>query len=501
MALKRTARKTSEEQKPATSRKTLGNAANVVRTQRPAAAAKPAPKISDEEKREKILQERFAPESIEFLKRNFGIDLHSKQVPVNYLYDIADGRLTPEPLEAIIRPTAYSKESKSRIEVEPIRVVASFRFNFPFTLENGVKKYIAPTEKNPVAVAAFPCHDYLQMADPSETSVAEPAVAQEESTEKAEMPKFTPAQVAALEGLGISEERLYANSFNAISLDDKRAMLAGEEFPVSGTTRILDAETNTLIPVNVNGKAKMVTRKDGTVLTKFEPQYPVVKQNRQIVDLLSVRKIGNLELDFFDRDPKGHVKKDVYGNPVINQAGRDLIKYGVAFGPVDGFIHKRVYDPKMHEFRDSVTPDKYQVTLVNGGLCPTRMKKVMELDQNGNQIMTVSRTGEDVPKYHYECADAKVSGGKVRIGNQELEPATPKDLDSYKRGRGGVFKGCEYTDLKTKKRVVYDVFAVPDNQRGGFAKGFRPSVSEELIKRQQDAKKTVSKKQNFSMGF
>ena len=272
-------------------------------------------------------------------------------------------------------------------------------------------------------------------------------------------------------------------------------------FPVSGTTRILDAETNTLIPVNVNGKAKMVTRKDGTVLTKFEPQYPVVKQNRQIVDLLSVRKIGNLELDFFDRDPKGHVKKDVYGNPVINQAGRDLIKYGVAFGPVDGFIHKRVYDPKMHEFRDSVTPDKYQVTLVNGGLCPTRMKKVMELDQNGNQIMTVSRTGEDVPKYHYECADAKVSGGKVRIGNQELEPATPKDLDSYKRGRGGVFKGCEYTDLKTKKRVVYDVFAVPDNQRGGFAKGFRPSVSEELIKRQQDAKKTVSKKQNFSMGF
>lgn len=500
MALKRTSRKTTEEQKPATSRKTLGNAANVARTQRPVAAAKPTPKISDEEKREKILQERFAPESIEFLKRNFGIDLHTKQVDVNKLYDFADGRLTP-PVEAFVRPTAYSYDSKSRIEMAPLCIVASFKFEFPFILQNGVKKYIAPTEEHPVNVTAYPCYDFV-MKD--ENFVPSEEKNKDDKVVEIERKDFSPSQLMALEGLGINDSRFYKNSFDEIPQEDRRAMLEGKEFPVKGTVQIVDSVTDKHFFLNINGRGKMTTRKDGTVVTDFIPSYPVEKEFNQTLDIRHINKIGNLEIDIYSElMPDGEYRrlKDGYGRPRINQGASDLVKYGVSFRPLQAFCHTRVKD-NTGKWKDNVTKGTYQVSSVNGGLCATPMIKVMELDKDGNQIMTVNRKGEEVPKFHYEVSPkAKVCNGKVCINNQYLDPATPKDLDSYKRGRGGVFKGCEYTDPKTKKKVVYDVFAVPDNQRGGFAKGFRPSVSEELIKRQQDAKKTISKKQDFSMGF
>lgn len=494
MPQKRISRKAAEE-KTAEPRKTLGNAANVVRPQKPTAPAKSA---SKGETREQILQTRFHPDAINFLKENFGIDLASNKIDIAVLYDIADGRVTSQPIEAVVRPVAYDRQQKKNVDLSPVKTVSSFRFVFPYERTAGGKTPLPIDDEHKVFVAAYPCYDYVMKADPSEMDIAPAA----ERKEKGEVIKFSPAQVVALEGLGIREERLYSNAFNAIPEDIKSAMIEGRPFPMTGTVRVMDNASDSRMSINVNGTAQMVTRKDGTVLTKFEPQYPVERSSKHVVDLLAVRQIGDLELDFFERDLKGNQKTDVYGNPIINQAGKDLIKYGAAFTPVTGFVHKRVFDDKMHEFRDSISSDKYQVTLVNGGLCVTPMKKVMEKDQKGNQVMTVSRTGEDVPKYHYECRDAHVSSeGKVRVGTQDLEPVSAQDLENYKRGRGGAFKGYEYTDYKTHKKVVYDVFAYPDNQRNGFAKGFSPSVSEELIKRQQDAKKTVSKKQNFSMGF
>lgn len=500
MGYKQVTKKTEQSKKAVSSRRTLGNAAKALHSSKPKTSRKAAP--SDDEKRRKVLEERFHPKSIEFLKRNFDIDLSSKQVPLAVLYDIADGRVTSEPIEAIVCPVVYDRHDKTNVEARPVRVVASFKFGFPFERKGNSKVLLEPSEERPVFVASYPCYDFLEKADPSEMQETPAVAEQAPAQEKPAMPVFSPEQIMALEGLGITEDRLYVSSFNAVSLEDKLAMAEGRSFPVNGTVRAIDEETGVKFAVNLNGTAKMVQGKDGRILTQFEPQYPVKQRQNQVVDLLTVRKVGSLELDFFERDNKGHAKKDIYGNLVINQAGKDLVKYGVAFKPVDGFIHKRVYDKSARTFSDKIESGKYQVTLVNGGICATAMKKVFDLDKDGNQIMTVSRTGENVPKYHYECKDAIVSSDDtVRVNGQELEPLTPADLIAYKRGQGGAFKGYEYTDTKTGQKVIYDVFAYPDNQRSGYAKGFSPAVSEALIKRQHETKETASKKQNFSLGI
>lgn len=461
-----------------------------------AASARPTVKYSPDEDRKKVLSERFCPEGIKYLKDVLGLDLTSRDIPVSDLYNIADGRVT-EPLEAVVRPLAYDKEQKKVVEMKPVKVVASFRIVMPY--DRKTFKPVAPTGENRPFVASYPCYEYLQKADPSEKISASASAG---TSRDEEMPRFTSAQVQALEGIGISEDRLYSNSFNAVPVSVKRAMLAGEAFDVNGTVRISDGGTDSRLAINVNGVGKMVTAEDGSVAVKFEPQYPVEQKTNQIIDIMRIRRIGNLELDFFERDAKGRVKTDVYDNPIINKAGKDLARYGQAFGPVDGFVHEKMYDKQSHKWEDTVRKEKYQVSLVNGGLCVTKMVKVNDLDKDGNQVKTYIN-GKEVDKFHYEVKDSRVSkDGTVRIGTQNLKPATQKDLDDYRRGIGGKFLGFEYVDFKSrdKKTITYDIFAVPDNRRNGFAKGFSQKVSEDLIARREETKKTT-RKQNFSLGF
>lgn len=453
-------------------------------------------KYSPDEDRDRILKERFCPEGIKYLKDVLGLDLTGRAVPVSDLYNIADGRVT-EPLEAVVRPLVYDRDLKRVVEKKPLKVVASFRIVMPY--DRKTFKPVAPTAENRPFVASYPCYEYLQKADPSE-KVSAPAPAG--TATDGEMPRFTPAQVQALEGIGVNEDRLYSNSFNAVPVSVKRAMLAGEAFDVNGTVRVSDGGSDSRLSINVNGRGRMVTAEDGSVAVRFEPQYPVEQKSDQIIDIMRIRRIGNLELDFFERDAKGHVKTDVYDNPIINKAGKDLARYGQAFGPVDGFVHEKTYDRQSRRWEDTVRKEKYQVSLVNGGLCVTRMVKVNDLDKDGNQMKTYIN-GKEVDKFHYEVKDPRVSkDGTVRIGNQSLRPATRKDLDDYRRGVGGKFLGFEFVDFKSrdKKTVTYDIFAVPDNRRNGFAKGFSQKVSEDLIARREETKKTT-RKQNFSLGF
>lgn len=501
MALKSVKQST---EKKATPRRASASAASAPKPAQ-AVPVRTSVKYSSDEDRNKVLKERFCPEGIQYLKDVLGLDLTSRDIPVAELYNIAGGRVTA-PLETVVKPLAYDKTQKKVVEMPPIKIVSSFLIKMPFDKETG--KWIAPTAEHRPFISSYPCFDYLQKADPSERMSV---VASVEAPKNEELPKFNAAQTQALEGIGINEDRLFSNSFNAIPVSVKREMLAGEPFEVNGTVRIPDNTPDSRLSININGMGKMITAKDGTVTVKFDAQYPVEQKSNQIVDIKKVSRIGNLELDFFEKveyvgtDGKTHRKNktDVYGNEILNKAGKDLLRYGQAFGPVDGYVHEKFYDQQSHKQEDTVRKEKYQVSLVNGGLCVTKMIKVADLDKDGQQMKT-RIDGKEVDKFHYEVKESHVSkNGTVRIGNQDLAPATPKDLEDYKRGFGGRFNGFEYVDMtgKQKKTVTYDVFAVPDNRRSGFSKTFSQKVSEELINRREETTKKPTRKQNFSLGF
>ncbi len=447
----------------------------------------------EKKSRAELLSERFHPEAVKYLNDVFGIDLADTRIPDSVVYDIAAGRVT-EPIEAVVTPLTWSRSEKKAVQMPPVKVVDSFRFVLPY--DPATHKPVAPSADKPVFVSTYPCYAYLQKADPSQAAER----TEEAGEAKAEPVSFSDAQVQALEGIGINPDRLYANSFNAVSQEDKQAMAEGRPFELSGTVRISDGSRDSRVSVNLAGMARMVTMDDGSVKVKFEPRYPVQMRANDIVDLMGVRRIGNLELDFFERDGRGHRKSDVYGNPIINAAGRDLVRYGQAFAPVDGYIHRREFNRATGKVEESISRGKYQVSLVNGGICATAMQKVLEEDRNGIPVMIIDLAGRSVQKYHWEVAGAHIGeGGTVRVDSQVLRPASEYDLEAYRRGRGGVFKDYVFTDHATGKTEKYDAFLVPDNRRGGFARAFSKKVSAELIARREE--KSAVRKQNYSFGI
>lgn len=484
MALK----KTNKKDEAAAPKKT--KATPVVKQTK--ASAKTPEKLTDAQKKEKAL-EKFHPDNIDYLKKVFGLDLKSSSVKYSVVEDIAAGRIT-EPVELRLKPMAYDKDKKEQVEMSPIKAVASVRIVFPY--EKDTFKQLPVDSEHKMAFNAFPCYEMLVKSNARNFS--EEVV---ENTAKPEAVQFTKEQVKALEGLGIREDRLYNGSYNALSMAEKESIFKGEVFDVTGTVRVSDGMDSAIF-VDINGKAKMNTTPKGEVYTSFEPQYNVERGKANVIDLLKIRRIGAVELDFFERTPEGKIKKDVYDSPIINKAGRQLIDYGVSFTPVDGFIHQRHYDDKTKKFVDTIEKKKYQVSVVNGGLCITSMVKVNDLDQDGNKIMT-NINGKEVEKYHYEVKDVRMKDGKVFVNGELLEPASPKDLENYKRGIGGVFKGAKWTEYNEQgkaKVITYDAYAVPNNQKNGFAKVFSPDTSAKLVEELAEKKKAV-KRQNFSRGF
>ena len=446
-------------------------------------------KGSEEQKRAELIEKGFHPTAVAFLKKELGIDLNS--LPLNTVYDIKAGRVT-EPLTVRVTPIVYDRSTKTAKEMPPIQSVSSMRFVFPY--DNDFNP-VALDKNHKVYVASFPCHDFIQKAEPS----LETQQGAAEAPAKKELPKFTAEQIMALEGIGINENRLYATSFNALDVETKRDILEGNVFNVDGYVR------TSFGVLNVCGVGKLVEGPDGTARAKFQAQEPVKMEKDCILDIDSVRKMGNLELDFFERDANGKMKTDVYDLPILNQAGKDLVNYGVSFEPVDGYLHKMEYDAREKRFKDVIQKDKYQVSVVNGGLCATKMRKVNDLDQDGNQIKT-KFNGKEVDKYHYEATDVRINAdGTVKVGNQDLKFKTKQDLENYKRGKGGIVEGAtwvSYGEKGTKaKQVKYDAYVVPDNQKNGFAKAFSPSTSQKLAERNQvKLTKAPKRKQNFSLG-
>lgn len=437
------------------------------------------------EVRAKVLKS-FHPGALEFLKEKLGLDLADpKSVDLNTVYDILQGKVT-KPLEVVVTPLAYDRETRTSVPMPRQKFIESLRFVFP--KKDG--KPVAPDmDENRIFVASVPCRPYLEKAEGYE-------IARESSPagDTGRNVEFTESQLMALEGIGVSRDRLYGG-YNHLSRDEKADIAEGRRFFVDGAVR---TDFGTL---NVIGEAVLSTGADGKAAARFQSSYPEPRAAGTVLDLMGARRQGSLELDFFLRDSTGKSISDVNGVPLVNAAGENLVKYGVAMEPVVGYIHKREYDRKARAWKDSVEKGFYQVSVVEGNLYATHMKEVPELNPDGSKVTYRDRYGREQVQTRPEVAGCIVKDGKVYLDGQAgkpLEFASEEDRKNYLKGRPAVVKGATYHDFKANKDTLYDAVVVADNRKAGFGKVFTPSTSEEL-KERMNRRAENRRKQNFSI--
>ena len=423
-------------------------------------------------------------EHIDFLRDNLGVDLRSQKTPLDVVYDILKGRLTRTPVDIVVTPLAYDSEKKDKVEMPPVKAVASLRVQFTKDKKTGEDK---------VYVETVPCRPYLEKVEDEKELTKRPA--REDDGRKA--PSFSEEGLKALESIGIRRDRVYGG-FDRIDHDTKIAIADGEPFFVDGTIQ------TSFGSVNVIGEGQLVHNENGTVEAKFQPVYPEERNEKKVIDLLEARVRGSLELDFYERDPKGKIVTNAAGVPVINRAGRNIVEYGAALEPVIGFVHKRVYDQKEKKYVDKVERGYFEVTAQNGNLYPTKMAIYADRKPDGTQVSVKDRKGVEHIVSHPEPHHRLTNDGKVFVDglSTPLEFKSERDRNDFIRGKGGVVIGAVIGTGKDKK--VYEGFAFPDNRRGGFATVFSPETSKKLIDRRMKEDKRLaasSKKQNYGMGM
>lgn len=415
----------------------------------------------------------FDPSVIDWFKEKLNLDLGSYEVPLADIYRLGRGELT-DPLKFVVTPKAYSAGQKGQVDMPPIQVVASLRASFPSV--NG--KPIPIDEKHQVFLQTVPCRPLVELAAPGE-AMPEPVRKAEDKREA----KFSEEQLMALEGIGISRERLYGG-FNHLSRQEKLDILDGEVFPVEGNVK------TDFGYVNVMGEARLSTADDGKVSVVFEPNYPEKRAEGLVIDIDRARIIGTLELDIYARTPDGKIKTDANGARVLNRAGENLLEFGAALEPVNGRLHKRTRT-KEGVWKDSYEVKPCNVKVVNGNLFASFMTE--------KEVM-VNGVKTKVP----EIANARIKDDKIFVLGQKqpLEFGSDADRESMLSARGGIVKGATFKDFQTKKEIVYDAFAYINES--GFAEKFSPATTEKILARRKatEARRTSTRKKvRFGVGL
>lgn len=450
----------------------------------------------------------FCPESLAYLKDVFGVDLSVPEskggVPLRSVYDIAKRRVTEDPIDLVIKP--LSKVDDDYYEMDPIKTVACVKFVLPYN--RTTYKPIPPSEDAPVMVETYPCYPYVMEGEPvaplflqSPKAAASDGEQLSESSEEGGLDTGAEMEPAEVSEDGSSKEcvvmteaqrqlvGVFCNLIQCMKDDKKRDVLAGKPFDVNGSVRVDDGFKD--LYVRVNGVGQIKTNRDGVMYMDFRPVYPMKREKGMLPDVVNIRRVGNVTLDFFERYPgNNRIRTDVNHVPVLNQAGRDLVNHGVCFEPVRGRKDNRVYNPEIGKYVTKSTYGFYQVTLVNGGLCVTEMDMVEDLDQK-----TGAPLGTTHPELHMPFI---APDGRLNFEHQILEPANPIEAEKYRRGYGGIYKDFKFVDYKRgKKEYVYDAIVYADNRRNGFPHACDPQTSQEIIERRLKGRE--ARKQRFHM--
>ena len=430
--------------------KTAEKKANVEVTQKPSQNA-----LKEAELRAKAIK-LLHPEAPEWLKKNLGVDVNT--IPVHDIYAIARGELT-KGTDIVVTPLAYDREQKKDVEMPKMRAMVSVRAVFP--MEKG--EPVSIDAKHPVFLQTVPFRPYAELAGGEEIAQSPTeAPAQQQDV------KFTDSMLMALEGVGISRERMFGG-FNHLSREEKANILSGEIFPVDGNVKTSAGY------VNVIGEARMSVDDNGKASVMFESSRPEKRSEGLVLDIERARVMGNMELDIFERTTDGKVKRDANNNVVLNDGARNLMDFGSSLEPMTAYFHKRVL--KDNKWVDK--PEKVQVDVaaINGNLYAMRLKE-KEVMGEGKKPVTV-----------YEHPMAKVNRNEnmafVLGETKPLKFLTYEDMESYLRGFGGRVEGASYKDFKTGKTTTYDAFVTMD--ASGYAKKYSPSATEEIMKRRKTA--------------
>jgi hypothetical protein len=457
----------------------------------------------DAEARQKVLA-AMHPEAASWLKDNLGLDVNNpRQVDTSTLYDIHQGKVT-KPLDIVVTPLAYDRSAKKAVEMPKIKVNTSIRLAFP--RKDG--KWVPIGKEGRVGFTNIPPLPLLEKAEGFETPREAPKATVD--GEKQKGPEFTESQLMALEGVGVSRDRLYGG-LNAVSREEKEDMAAGRAFPVYGAV-------NTGVGlVRVSGEAKLSTDAEGKAVARFQSAYPEDITKSTVIDLETARhqevfakdsktdKVVRtvVDLDFYRRDSKGKVITDVNNRPLLSTAGENLVNYGMAMEPVKGYVHFRSYDAKKKSWEDRREARDYQVTVVNGNLHFTEMRQVPDLNPDGTKATYKMKDGQTVELTHPEVYSSRVKDGKVYLDGNDSKPhdfASKQDEENFLRGKPAVVKGVTGHDYKANKDVVYDAVVVSDNRSAGFAKAFTPSTSKALMEKMKP-KQATRRKQTFGLGL
>lgn len=441
-------------------------------------------KIESAEDRKKLIEEKFVPETVAFMKTNFGLDLYDrKQCDENFVHDLAAGYVTAVK-EIVVTPRAYDRDEKVQVDMPKVMSYNALQVHFPVD-EN--YKPVAPTKENPIKAFTYPCYEYVQKAYGSnlETANDEPEITEKEVQEDKKLPKFTNSQIKALEGIGIDPDRLFLTgnkaedrAKDAFSVAMKTRILSGKEFNYHGVIKTAEGA------VRVNGSGVLKTDENGNAMAFLTPVYEHKQKNNEVLDLTTVKRVGKYELDIFQKDANNNPVKDGQGRYQLTQEARDLALYGRTFAPMTAFKHTSDGTGKDKVFKT----EKVMVfaAVVAGGVVLKNAQKVLEKDQDGNQIM-VNRNGKEVEKFHYEAYAKVCKDGSVNELGQNVKFRSENDLEGFKRGRGGMVEGFEMKNKEGKVEKV-NVWMYPDITKGGFASHFKPKASENLDKRFNEGK-------------
>lgn len=479
------------ERKPAVD----NEAAAPVQQEAPQAVAH-GTKARDDVRRQKAIDD-LPKGYAEFMKEKLGLDINDRrQVSDSNLYDLIQGKVT-SPMDLVVTPLAYDREKGANERMPKVKLMSSLRIEFPRDKET--RKFVPIDATHPARVSTVPCLPYREKAEGYEAE--SPAQAPAAQRGAKEGPTFSEAQLRALEGIGIDRNRLFAGP-NPFNREEKEAIASGEKFFFTGA---VNTEAGLL---RVAGEGKLVGDR-----ALFETSYPEKRSDNLVLDITEARKIdlvtkdegrAVLMLDFLERDAYGRAKTDVNRQPKLNQAGTNLVEYGMAMEPVVGVIKYRAKnDEGKWEVKEG-EPRHYQVTALNGSLHVTPMKEVKDLAPDGTVITYKDRHGKTVEQIHPEVYNPMVKDGKVYVdgftakGAARVDFASKEDEVAYRQGRAAVVKGHVFYDHGAKKEVTYDAVVVADNRKAGFAHAFSPSVSKALREKLHPAK-PVRKKQNFSM--
>ena len=479
------------ERKPAVD----NEAAAPVQQESPQAVAH-GTKARDDVRRQKAIDD-LPKGYAEFMQEKLGLDINDRrQVSDSNLYDLIQGKVT-SPMDLVVTPLAYDREKGANERMPKVKLMSSLRIEFPRDKET--RKFVPIDATHPARVSTVPCLPYREKAEGYEAEAPAQATAAQRGAK--EGPTFSEAQLRALEGIGIDRNRLFAGP-NPFNREEKEAIASGEKFFFTGA---VNTEAGLL---RVAGEGKLVGDR-----ALFETSYPEKRSDNLVLDITEARKIdlvtkdegrAVLMLDFLERDAYGRAKTDVNRQPKLNQAGTNLVEYGMAMEPVVGVIKYRAKnDEGKWEVKEG-EPRHYQVTALNGSLHVTPMKEVKDLAPDGTVITYKDRHGKTVEQTHPEVYNPMVKDGKVYVdgftakGAARVDFASKEDEANYRQGKAAVVKGHVFYDHGAKKEVTYDAVVVADNRKAGFAHAFSPSVSKALREKLHPAK-PVRKKQNFSM--